>query len=234
MFVFNGTTWSRGPSLPIAVNHPGAAAIKGDVYVAGGFTPSGATDRRLRTRRRPTDLARARTDAPRTRRARASRVDGRLYTIGGRDGDADRRARGLRPGRGTWSTSRHARAAHHVAGYVDGALACVAGGRTPVSSAAVDCFDPPTHVAARRRATDATSGAAAGSSTARRSSRAANPSRAHLSASCRSCATVLDQHPDARAPPRRRIRDLPRPALPAAARPRPASTPSPRARRSGS
>ena len=36
---------SAGPSLPIAVNHPGVAAIGGDVYVAGGFTPGGATNR---------------------------------------------------------------------------------------------------------------------------------------------------------------------------------------------
>ena len=33
---------------------------------------------------------------------------------------------------------------NHVAGYVDGTLACVAGGREPATSGAVDCFDPTT------------------------------------------------------------------------------------------
>ena len=45
VFVFDGIVVGAGPSLPIAVNHPGAAAIGGDVYVAGGFTPDGATNR---------------------------------------------------------------------------------------------------------------------------------------------------------------------------------------------
>lgn len=45
VFVLAGTAWHDGPSLPIALNHPGAAALAGAVYVAGGFTSTGATNR---------------------------------------------------------------------------------------------------------------------------------------------------------------------------------------------
>jgi hypothetical protein len=51
---------------------------------------------------------------------------------------------------------------NHVGGYVDGALACVAGGRTPETSAAIDCLDPVTSTWQRRAALPiGTSGAAA-------------------------------------------------------------------------
>jgi hypothetical protein len=47
-----------------------------------------------------------------------------------------------------------------VAGFVDGRDACVAGGRTPSTSAAIDCFDTTTHAWTRRATLPvATSGA---------------------------------------------------------------------------
>ncbi len=53
-------------------------------------------------------------------------------------------------------------ARNHVAGYVDGRVACVAGGRTPDTSTAIDCFDPVTASWARRATLPTgTSGAAA-------------------------------------------------------------------------
>ena len=51
---------------------------------------------------------------------------------------------------------------NHVGGYTDGALACVAGGRTPATSAAIDCFDTTSGTwESRPSLPTATSGAAA-------------------------------------------------------------------------
>jgi Kelch motif len=164
VFVGNGTAWQRGPSLPIAVNHPGAASIDGDVYVAGGFTPSGATNRAFVLAAGSNSW---RELAP-MRRARGAlalvALGGQLYAIGGRD----RSVQIAVPERYDPSASRWAdlppvpAARNHVGGYVDGGLVCVAGGRTPDTSAAIDCFDPPAATWTNRATLPtATSGAAA-------------------------------------------------------------------------
>ncbi len=165
VFAFDGSAWTRQPSLPVAVNHPGAAAVGNTVYVAGGFTTDGATNRMFRLSPGSTSWHEL---APMRRRRGALALlsaGGRLYAIGGRDGavqvavpesyDADTN---------TWHDIPPMPAPrNHVAGYVDGSLACVAGGRTPATSASIDCFDSKTS-AWRTLATlpTGTSGAAAG------------------------------------------------------------------------
>ena len=163
-FVFDGSTWSAAPSLPIAVNHPGVAAIGGDVYVAGGFTPSGATNRVFTLSARRNLAASSHRCTLRAGALALVSLRGRLYAIGGRDRSAQIAAtEEYDPGSGTWKVLPDMPAPrNHVAGYVDGARACVAGGRTPDSSAAIDCFDPATATWMHRLTMPtATSGAAA-------------------------------------------------------------------------
>ena len=133
VFVLNGSTWQRGPVLPVAVNHPGAAAIGGDVYVAGGFTPNGATNRAF-------VLAAgsgAWREIPSMHTARGAlslvAAGGRLYAIGGRDRSAQIAVtETYQPGGTAWSAiSAMPAPRNHLAGYLDGALICAAGGRTP-------------------------------------------------------------------------------------------------------
>ncbi len=92
VFVYDGSTWQRGPALPIAVNHPGAAAIGGDVYVVGGFTPNGATNRAFVLPAGSASLARDPRVGCGARRA-VSRRSGWTSVC-------DRRARRLRADRG--------------------------------------------------------------------------------------------------------------------------------------
>jgi N-acetylneuraminic acid mutarotase len=163
VFELAGMKWHRAPSLPIAVNHPGAAVIGDSVYVAGGFTANGATNRAFVLARGSTTW---RELAP-MQRARGAlalvALGGRLYAIGGHAGSVQIAVPEVYdPNSGGWSDlPSMPEPRNHVAGYVDGAV-CVAGGRTPGSSGAVDCLDPsaPTW---QRRATlpTPTSGAAA-------------------------------------------------------------------------
>jgi hypothetical protein len=164
VFVFNGSRWTPGPSLPIAVNHPGAATINENVYVAGGFTPAGATNRAFELAKGAT--AWREVASMRRRRGALSlvAVGERLYAIGGRDGEIQIAVpESYDPQTNAWSdiaplpTPRN-----HVAGYLNGALACVAGGRAPATSAAIDCFDPASDRWRRQAELPvATSGAAA-------------------------------------------------------------------------
>lgn len=144
VFVFDGSTWTRGPALPIRVNHPGAAAIGDDVYVAGGFTPSGATNRVFVLARGATSWR----ELASLQRARGAlslvSLNGALYAIGGRDG-----ARQIavperyEPARNAWTDlAPMASPRNHLAGYVAGDQVCVAGGRVPNTSAAIDCYQP--------------------------------------------------------------------------------------------
>jgi len=164
VFVYDGTAWHDGASLPIAVNHPGAAAIGGAVYVAGGFTPSGATNRVFVLARGASGWK----EIASMRRPRGAlallTVGGRLYAIGGRDGPTQVAVpERYDPRTGSWTDLPAMPAPrNHVGGYVNGVLACVAGGRSPDTSAALDCFNTTTSTW-RPLATlpTATSGAAA-------------------------------------------------------------------------
>ncbi len=146
VFVFGGTSWSPGPSLPVAVNHSAAATIGNDVYVAGGFTASGATSRVFVLKARATSWQ----ELPPLSQARGAlallALGGRLYAIGGRDGQSQITTPEVYdPVRAQWSDiAPMPRARNHIAGYIDGSVACVAGGREPATSSAIDCFDPAT------------------------------------------------------------------------------------------
>jgi Kelch motif protein len=146
VFVFDGSAWTRGPSLPIAVNHPGVAAVGADVYVAGGFIPGGATNRVFVRR----GVAAHWSELASMRRVRGAlslvALAGRLYAIGGRDGSLQVAVPEVfDPRAGRWSDIAPMPAPrNHGAGYLDGGVVCVAGGRTPDTSAAIDCYDPGT------------------------------------------------------------------------------------------
>ncbi len=145
-FVFDGARWTTGPALPIAVNHPAAAAVGDDVYVAGGFTSGAATNRVFVL----TKGATAWKEVAPMHVARAAAallaVGHDLYAIGGLAGDVQiGQVERYDPKTGVWTdVSQMPRPRNHVAGYVDGSLACVAGGRLPATSSAVDCFDTST------------------------------------------------------------------------------------------
>jgi N-acetylneuraminic acid mutarotase len=87
-----------------------------------------------------------------------------LYAIGGRAGSVQVAVSEVYdPRADTWTNlSPMSAARNHLAGYVDGRDVCAAGGRTPLTSDRIDCFDPATR-RWRLSATlpTATSGAAA-------------------------------------------------------------------------
>ena len=165
VFVFNGSAWTRGPSLPIPVNHPGAAAIGTDVYLAGGFSANEATNRVFRLVGGSSHWSEV---AP-MRRARGALAllssQGHLVAIGGRNGTTQVAVpERYDPASDTWTDlAPMPNQRNHLAGYIDQTSECVAGGRTPATSSAIDCFDTRT---ATLRAPQAlpipTSGAAAG------------------------------------------------------------------------
>jgi hypothetical protein len=142
-WVFDGSTWTAGPALPLAVNHPAAATIGAEVYVAGGFTVAGTTNRVFVL---ASGATRWREVAP-MHRARGAlslvALGGRLYAIGGRDNSAEIGVtERYDPRTGAWTdiaTMPHPR--NHLAGFVEGASVCVAGGRLPENTSALDCLD---------------------------------------------------------------------------------------------
>lgn len=164
VFVFDGSRWHSGPSLPIALNHPGVSAIGSDVYVAGGFTPNGASSRAFVLRKG----ASAWQEVAPLHRARGALVlvglAGQLYAVGGRDRSVEVAVpERYDPASNAWSDlPAMPDPRNHGAGYVEGAEVCVAGGRTPGTTAAIDCFDTQGSTWARRGQLDvATSGASA-------------------------------------------------------------------------
>ncbi len=143
VFRFDGSVWHTAPSLPIALNHPGVAAIGTDLYVAGGFTPNGASARVFVLHAGSSTWQEV---AP-LRRARGALVlvalDGRLYAFGGRDRSVEIAIpERYEPTTNTWTDlPPMPDPRNHGAGYLDGANACIAGGRIPATTAAIDCVN---------------------------------------------------------------------------------------------
>lgn len=163
-YLFNGRSWTAGPSLPEAVNHPAAAVVGAALVVAGGFTATGATNRVFAL---PAG-AKSWQAVPPMKRARGAltllTVAGKLYAIGGLNGSSEVAIPEVfNPNTQAWTDlppMPHPR--DHGAGYVDGNLACVAGGREPATSVAIDCFDTTTSTwQVEASLPTATSGAAA-------------------------------------------------------------------------
>jgi non-specific serine/threonine protein kinase len=74
-------TWSRGPDLPVAVNHAMAATLDGVLYVAGGNDGRGPSDQLARL---DGDRWRRLAPLPKGRQAGGLvALDGRLYLVGG-------------------------------------------------------------------------------------------------------------------------------------------------------
>jgi hypothetical protein len=146
VFVFDGARWANGPTFPIAVNHPAGAGLKGDVYVAGGFTSGSATNRVFVLAHGATTWKEV--ASMHTARAAAALLPvGRyLYVIGGLAGSTQiAQVERYDPATDTWTDiTQMPRPRNHVAGYVEGELACIAGGREPSTSSSVDCLDTTT------------------------------------------------------------------------------------------
>lgn len=146
VYLFNGTSWSTGPPLPEAVNHPAAAVIGSTVYVAGGFTAAGATNRAFAL----APGAKSWAELPAMKRARGAltllSAGGKLYALGGLNGSSEVGIPEMyNPASNAWTDlPPMPRPRDHGAGYLDGDLACVAGGREPATSVAIDCLDTAT------------------------------------------------------------------------------------------
>jgi len=140
VYGFDGSAWSAGPRLPVPVDHASAATLDGAVYIAGGHSNG-------------TDVARAfRLDGdhwtaiasmhfPRGGHALVA-AEGRLYAIGGNTARAEVAAvEAYDPGANAWTVvSSLPVPRNHLSGFVQGTMACVAGGRSP-TTARVDCYD---------------------------------------------------------------------------------------------
>ena len=140
-------TWSRGPDLPVAVNHAMAATLDGVLYVAGGNDGRGPSDQVARL-----DGGRWRRLAPLPQGRQAGglvALDGRLYLVGGMvDGGLAADTQVYDPGADRWSpapglpTPRE-----HLGAAATGGKLYVVGGRVGGigrNLAAAEAFDPAT------------------------------------------------------------------------------------------
>ena len=140
VYVFDGSTWSAGPRLPVPVDHASAATLDGAVYIAGGHSNG-------------TDVARAfRLDGDRWTAVASMHfargghalvaAEGRLYAIGGNTARANvPGVEAYDPGADAWTVVGSLPVPrNHLSGFVQGTMACVAGGRSP-TTARVDCYD---------------------------------------------------------------------------------------------
>jgi serine/threonine-protein kinase PknK len=163
--VLNAGRWGSGPRIPVAADHPSAAALDDRLYVVGGSTPSGASSAAFvlsaagDSWQRIAPMGHARI-AP-----ALLAVSGRLYAIGGRNAAGEvAAAEAFDPATSHWTDITALPVPRdHVAGFVDGGTPCVAGGRSP-NTARVDCLDPTTatwhSLAALPRATSGAGGSA--------------------------------------------------------------------------
>jgi Kelch motif len=140
-------TWSRGPDLPVAVNHAMAATLDGALYVAGGNDgdrPSTQTARLEGERWRP--LA----PLPQGRSAGGLvAMDGRLYLVGGVvDGGLAGDTQVYDPAADRWSAAPGLPTPReHLGAAASGGKVYVVGGRTGgigSNLAAAEAFDPGT------------------------------------------------------------------------------------------
>lgn len=140
VYVFDGSGWSTGPSLPLALDHPSAATLEGGVYIAGGHSNGRDSARAFRL---DGDHW---TEVASMQYARGGHalvaVQGRLYAIGGNTSRGNvAPVEAYDPAANAWTVvTSLPMPRNHVAGFALGNEACVAGGRYPTTSR-VDCFD---------------------------------------------------------------------------------------------
>lgn len=143
VYVFDGISWQSGPNMPLALDHPSAASLDGHAYVAGGHSNGRDSARLFRldgdhwTELAPMHIARG---------GHALVADqGKLYAIGGNNVAVNvAQVEAYDPDANTWTVVGSLPVPrNHVSGFVIGAKACVAGGRSP-TTARVDCLDVTT------------------------------------------------------------------------------------------
>ena len=96
-------TWRQGPPLPIALDHPMAAALEGRVYLFGGYRKSGAESARAFVLRDGGWRRLPNMPAPRAAGGAAT-ARGRLYVVGGTTGEGlGRKTFVYNPNKRRWS-----------------------------------------------------------------------------------------------------------------------------------
>jgi hypothetical protein len=139
VYVFDGASWTSGPRLPLALDHPSAATLNDHVYISGGhsFGRDSASVFRLDgdhwTAVAPMHFARGGHALIAT--------DGRLYAIGGNTAAGNvGPTESYNPDTNAWSVLASLPVPrNHVLGFATDDVACVAGGRSP-TTARVECL----------------------------------------------------------------------------------------------
>ncbi|HET9780168.1 MAG TPA: kelch repeat-containing protein [Candidatus Dormibacteraeota bacterium] len=139
-YVFDGSSWQSGPSLPLGLDHPSATTFAGQVYIAGGHS-NGLDSARLF--RLDGDHW---TELAPMRYARGGHAliafQGKLYAVGGNNSRINvPQVEAYDPTNNTWSVvTSLPDPRNHLMGFVLKSGLCVAGGRSP-TTARVDCFN---------------------------------------------------------------------------------------------
>lgn len=140
VWVFDGSSWSAGPRLPVGLDHTSAATFGDRVYVAGGHTFGRDSARFFRLD------GSAWTELSPMRHARGGHTllaaGNQLFVIGGNNSSENvATAEVYDPQTGAWTDLPvFPSPRNHVSGFVFGANACAAGGRSPATTR-VDCFN---------------------------------------------------------------------------------------------
>ena len=140
VYVFDGVRWSSGPRLPLGLDHPSAATLGDQVYIAGGHSNGRDSARVFRL-----DADRWTELAP-MHYARGGHAliaaGGKLYAIGGNTARGNvAPVESYDPNANSWTViGSLPDPRNHVAGFDGGGVACVAGGRSPTTGR-VDCLE---------------------------------------------------------------------------------------------
>lgn len=140
VYVFDGSSWSSGPRLPLGLDHASAATLGDHVFIAGGHS-FGADSARLYRLDGSSWTQLAPMHYPRGGHSLIA-AGGRLYAIGGNNARLNvAPVESYDPGTNAWTVlSSLPVPRNHVAGFDGGGVACVAGGRSPTTGR-VDCLE---------------------------------------------------------------------------------------------
>lgn len=138
-YVFDGSSWANGPRLPLPLDHPSAAMLDGEIYIAGGHSNGRDSARLFRldgdhwSELTPMHFARG--------GHALVAAGGRLYAVGGNTSFANvPQVESYDPAANAWSVlTALPDPRNHLMGFVYQGSVCVAGGRSPTTSR-VDCF----------------------------------------------------------------------------------------------